>query len=136
MKLKRKDVADKFYGYHSVHNIGNVLVAKKYLDDITEYLNSFEYESDDDFVFSGRKKIIYNEIIDILDGKQNEKEPVYFVLGSLEEFICNNNFIYSSENDYNNIREKNDKYIMNGYICLEEKEYFDRLISLIKEKLS
>ena len=45
------------------------------------------------------------------------------MLGSLEEFICNNNFANISDDN----RELIDKYNEIGIICAEEKEYIDKL---------
>ncbi len=135
MELKRKDLADKFSGYHIKNNINDVESANNYLDSIIEYLNFFEYKSNDNFVFLGRKKFIYDEIVDILNGKTNVDKPIYFVLGSLDEFMCNSNFIYPSEDDYMNNREKNDKYMADGNICLEEKNCITNIINLMREKL-
>lgn len=138
-KLKRKDISDKFYGYHSTNNINDVESASRYLDNIITYLNDYTYESDNNFVMAGRKKFVYDELIEIINGIKKVEEPIYFILGSLEEFICNNNFISSGELDgkeFFELREKNDNYISKGYISLEEKEYIQKMISSIKQYLT
>lgn len=100
---------------------------------INEYLNSYKYLSDSNFVFCGRKKFVYDEIMDILNHKITEKEPLYFVLGSLEEFMGNNNFVVPSDPLWIENRNKNDEYIKTGYICLEEKEYIYSILLAIKK---
>ena len=93
--MKRSDIADKFYGYHSKNNINDPKLAINYLDQLIEFLDNYQYESDNDFIMKGNKKSIYDEIVSILDGTKKEENPIYFILGSLEEFICNNNYIPS-----------------------------------------
>ncbi len=148
-KLKRKDIAKKFYGYHSKNNINNKNAAINYLNDIINYLNNYTYESNNDFLMLGRKKFVYDEVMDILNGNKKVNDSIYFVLGSLEEFICNNNQVYASDVDkskwknekimdgknYAEIRDKNDNYIKNGYICLEEKNIIIDMINKIKSKI-
>jgi hypothetical protein len=46
--------------------------------------------------------------------------------------MSNNNFIYSSETNFAEVKDKNDDYIKNGCICLEEKNYIDNIIKAIK----
>lgn len=92
-------------------------------------MNSFEFESNENFVLCGRKKFIFDEITEILSGDKNVDNPIYFVLGSLEEFICNNNFANISDDN----RELIDKYNEIGIICAEEKEYIDKIILSIKD---
>ncbi len=100
------------------------------MEEITNYLNKYTYKSNDDFIvdlhknfdIGSRKKFVYDEIIDILNGKQKVEEPKYFILGSLEEFMCQS-FIYPrmGGKEFVDCRTKNDNYLMNGYICLEGK---------------
>lgn len=134
--LKREEIAHKFYGYHSNNNISSNDATLEYLSLIKEYLNNFRYESNNNFIMCGRKKFIYDEITEVLSGQKSEKEPLYFVLGSLEEFMSNNNSISASESNYAVVKEKNDEYIKNGYICLEEKSYIDKIIREIEEYIS
>lgn len=106
--LKRNYIA-KFYGYHSKNNINDKETATNYLSEITTYLNKYFYESNNDFVMIGRKKFVYDEVMDILDGNKKVENPIYFVLGSLEEFMCNNNFISfggMSGEDFAKMRDK------------------------------
>ena len=143
-QLKRKDLENKYYGYHIKKNINTKDEAIKYLEEITNYLNKYTYKSNNDFIvdlhknfdIGSRKKFIYDEIIDILDGKQKVEEPIYFILGSLEEFMCQN-FIYPrmGGKEFADCRTKNDNYLMNGYICLEEKNCIMEMIKVIKERI-
>lgn len=149
-KLKRNDAADKFYGYHSKNNVNSNEEILKYLEIIEEYLNSHQYESDADFIMGGRKKFIYNEMFDILDGKKKEDNPLYFVLGSLEEFISNPNQVFFEDvdkskwkdgktidgKDYAELRDRNDVYSSKGIICLEEKTYIEKIIDKIKQYIN
>lgn len=132
-KLIRKELADKFYGYHSKNKINSSDLTINYLNELQNFLKNYNYENDTDFVMEGRKKFVYDEIMDILNGTQNVNEPLYFVLGSLEEFISNNNFINPSTENYIEVREKNDRYSNKGIICLEEKKYIDNIIEEIKK---
>ena len=134
--LRRNELADKFYGYHSKNNIDSKNATLDYLNLIKEYLNDYEFKTDNNFVFCSRKKFIYDEITNVLNSSQKEKEPLYFVLGSLEEFMSNDNFINSSETNYAEVKAKNDDYIKNGYICLEEKKYIDNIIKAIEDYIS
>ena len=132
-RLTRTEIAKKFFGYHSFNKISNAEDTLNYLYMINEYLNSYKYLSDSNFVFCGRKKFVYDEIMDILNHKITEKEPLYFVLGSLEEFMGNNNFVVPSDPLWIENRNKNDEYIKTGYICLEEKEYIYSILLAIKK---
>lgn len=130
-KLTRKELANRFYGYHSKEKIDNSELAINYLNEIQNYLKNYNYDSDPDFIMVGRKKYIYDEIIDIVNGNKSVDNPLYFILGSLEEFMCVQNQIYL-ENDTKELREKNDRYSNKGIICLEEKEYINKIIEEIK----
>ncbi len=145
-KLTRKELADKFYGYHSKNKINSSDLTINYLNELQDYLNDYDYENDIDFIMGGRKKIVYDEIIDILNGNKNVDNPLYFILGSLEEFMCNQNQIYSEDvdknkwengvidgNDIKELRDKNDRYSNKGIICLEEKKYINNIIEEIKK---
>ena len=130
-QLTREELADKFYGYHSKNSINDNMKAFEYLKNIQEFLNNYKYTTDNDFILEGRKKEIYDEIVDILNVNNEVKDPIYFVLGSLEEFMSNNNFIYPSVLNYSEAREKNDRYSSKGIICFEEKEYIEDIINRI-----
>ena len=132
-RLKRTELANKFFGYHSFNKISNAEDTLDYLYMINEYLNSYKYLSDSNFVFCGRKKLVYDEIMGILSHNIIEKEPLYFVLGSLEEFMSNDNSVFSSDPLWIENRNKNDAYIKTGYICLEEKEYIYSILLAIKK---
>lgn len=141
MKLKRKEVASKYYGKHNEVNIEKEDNIINYLDELGNYLNNYEYESNPDFIFCGRKKYIYDEITEILDETKTSDNPLYFVLGSLEEFISNNNAVHISDSDmlginWNDLRDANDRYISTGVICLEEIQYIRRIMLLIKDYLA
>lgn len=133
-KLKRQELANKYYGYHNEINIGTKDNVIRYLDEINKFLDKYEYTSDSNFVFCGSKKIIHDEIIDILNGNRKEENPLYFILESLEEFMCNYNFINLKEDTI--FKNRNDEYIKSGYICLEEKKYIGDLINNIKRFLN
>ena len=79
MKLKRKEVAKMFYGQHTDINIKNKDNVINYLNKLDNYLDNYEYESNPDFVFCGRKKFIYDEIVEIINGTQLVDNPLYFV---------------------------------------------------------
>ena len=137
MKLIRNEVANKYYGKHISLNYENKENIINYLDEMNKYLDSFEYESDSDFIFCGRKKFVYEEIIEIINGKGHLDNPVYFVLGSLEELITDNNSIPMSDSqrlgmDWNDLRDANDRYIKKGFICLEEIQYIKKIIVMIE----
>ncbi len=153
-RLKRKTVADKFYGYHYKNNINDPIAANKYLDMLIDFFNKYKFKSDDNFIMAGRKKFIYDEVIEILNGIKKVDNPIYFVLGSLEEFISNPNQVYfedvdkskwkQKENgqkyidgkDLAELRAKNGLYSVKGYICLEEKQYILNFINDIKKYLN
>lgn len=140
MKLKRKEVAKMFYGKHTDINIKNKDNVINYLNKLDNYLDNYEYESNPDFVFCGRKKFIYDEIVEIINGTQLVDNPLYFVLGSLEEFISNNNDVRISDSialgmNWNDLRDINDRYISTGVLCLEELEIIRKIIKMIINKL-
>lgn len=108
---------------------------QKYLEELKKFINKYYYESNPNFVLIGRKKFIFDEIKQVLSGEQKEKDPVYFALGSLEEFISNNNTISSAAENYNINIEKNNNYMKYGFICLEEKEIINNLIEQIEKKI-
>ncbi len=89
-----------------------------------------------DFDIGSREKFLYDDVIDILHGNKKVEDPIYFILGSLEEFMCQN-VIYPrmSGEELINCRTKNDNYLMNGYICLEEKNCIMEMIEVIKERI-
>ncbi len=145
-RLKREDLANKFYGYHIKNKINSSDLAINYLNELQDYLNNYDYENDRDFIMGGRKKFVYDEIVEILNGNKSVDDPLYFVLGSLEEFMCNQNQVYAEDvdkskwkngvidgHDIKELRDKNDRYSNNGIICLEEKEYIDNIINAIKK---
>ena len=141
MKLKRKEVASKYYGKHNEINTENRDYVIYYLNEMYNFLNNYEYESNPDFIFCGRKKFIYDEIEEIMNGKKYVDNPVYFVLGSLEEFLSNNNEVHISDSDelgisWNDLRDANDRYISTGIICLEEMEIIKNIIKKNINQLS
>lgn len=135
-----QEVASKYYGKHSNINIEDIDSISNYLNKMESFLNNYEYESSSDFIFCGRKKFIYDEIMKIMNGTKSVDNPIYFVLGSLEEFLSNNNDVHISDSDeiemnWNELRDANDRYISTGVICLEEINYIRRIISLLKNGL-
>lgn len=127
-KLKRTLINDKYGSYHMKNNIKTSEFAKKYIKELTSYLNGFDYENDSDFIFEGRRKFLYDEVFKILNGEQIEKNPIYFILGNIDEFMCYPNYI--TTNISSELKKKNDDYNKKGYICKEEK---DKLIEMLNE---
>ena len=135
--LVRTSLSD-LYGYHSKNNITNEKSALEYIDNISNAFLKYSFNSDDNFILLGRKKSIYDEINEILSGTKKVDNPIYFVLGSLEEFICNNNVIYISDGEkwekgWEDLRKKNDTYSFENIICLEEKNVIEDIINKIKD---
>lgn len=145
-KLIRKDLAEKLY---KCRNSDNYTI--DFINIVEEYISKHKFESDKDFIFGGRRKILYDEFYDYLDNKEKHKlnDPVRFAIGNLEEFICNNNHIVAGDVDKSKwkdgkiidgkdiveLRNKNDRYSAAGYICLEEKEYIVEMLNRIKKEL-
>ena len=137
-KLLVRESLSELYGYHSKNNVIDEKSALEYLNNIIQTLSEYSFKSDEKFVLLGRKKIIYDEINDILNGTKKVDNPIYFVLGSLEEFIRNNNFVYMSDSEYwekgwDDLRNRNDIYSKNNIICLEEKNVIEKIINKIKD---
>lgn len=146
-RLKRKDLSNKYDYYHVKNKINDKKHALIYLDELLNYLNQFDYYDDDNFIFGGRKKYLYDEIVRIIRNEQKEKEPLYFVLGSLEEFMCNGNMLNYNDVDKSNwingkiidgkdfieLRNKDDLYTNSGYICKQEKLKIIEIIDMIKK---
>lgn len=146
-RLKRKDLSNKYDYYHVKNKINDKKQALIYLDELLNYLNQFDYYDDDNFIFGGRKKYLYDEIVRIIRNEQKEKEPLYFVLGSLEEFMCNGNMLNYNDvdkskwingkiidgKDFVELRNKDDLYTNSGYICKQEKLKIIEIIDMIKK---
>ena len=146
-RLKRKDLNNKYDYYHVKNKINDKKQALIYLDELLNYLNQFDYYDDDNFIFGGRKKYLYDEIVRIIRNEQKEKEPLYFVLGSLEEFMCNGNMLNYNDvdkskwingkiidgKDFIELRNKDDLYTNSGYICKQEKLKIIEIIDMIKK---
>ena len=149
-KLKRKDIAEKLYECHK-----NEKDTTEYINDflkiVEDFITKSRFETDEDFIFGGRKKFLYEEFYDYLNNKEKHKSenPIRFAIGNLEEFICNNNFVNAEDvdkskwidgnkidgKDIAELRDRNDKYSNKGYICLEEKEYIEKMLKRITEEL-
>lgn len=146
-RLKRKDLNNKYDYYHVKNKINDKKQALIYLNELLNYLNQFDYYDDDNFIFGGRKKYLYDEIVRIIRNEQKEKEPLYFVLGSLEEFMCNGNMLNYNDvdkskwingkiidgKDFIELRNKDDLYTNSGYICKQEKLKIIEIIDMIKK---
>ena len=144
-RLKRKDLSNKYDYYHVKNKINDKKQALIYLDELLNYLNQFDYYDDDNFIFGGRKKYLYDEIVRVIRNEQ--KEPLYFVLGSLEEFMFNGNMLNYNDvdkdkwingkiingKDFIELRNKNDLYTNSGYICKQEKLKIIEIIDMIKK---
>lgn len=146
-KLKRKDIREK------LHNINHSSedFESNFVNVIEDCISNHKFESNEDFLFCGRKKFLYDEFYEYLDNKEkHEKEnPIHFAIINLEEFICDDNFVFWQDvdkskwkdgkvidgKDFVEIRDKNDKYSASGYICLEEKEYIIKMLNRIKKEL-
>ena len=151
-KLKRKDIADKLYEYRK--NNDGKLDIKSYTNGFIEIVENFIsksiFESDNDFLMVGRKKFLFDEFNDYLDNKEKHKleNPIRFAIGNLEEFITNNNWVNISDvdkskwkenkfingKDFAELRDKNDRYSLAGYICLEEKEYIEKMLNRLRNE--
>lgn len=136
--LTRKKASNIFTKYRKNITTYSKEEVITFLNNIYIEFNKCQVSSNENFVFAGRKKIIYDELFNVLDGIQKESDPIYFALGTLQEFICDINHIYISDNNkegYAILREKNDKYSNTGYICFEELNYIYNIINKIKEYL-
>ena len=144
-KLKRKDIADKIHEYKSNNSENNNYV-NEFLNIVEDYISKSMFEYDDDFIFGGRKKFLYDEFNNCLDNVSNQfDESIFRAISNIEEFICSNNygtFIESTDNSKSIdgktialLREKNDRYSSKGYICLQEKEYIEMMVSKLKDLL-
>ena len=129
MVLKKDVLASKYYGFHTKVNIGTTSNVINYLEELINYINSYEFNSDANFVLCVRKKYVVDEIKSIINKDEINYDTVYFLLGSLEEFMCNNNHISMGEYEsktFTELRDKNDEYIKTGLICKEEKECIEK----------
>ena len=138
MKLKRKILSDKYYGHHTKVNVGTKENVLRYLEEISNFLHKYEFESDQNFIFCGRKKYIIDEIDNIINKDEISYDTICFILGLLEEFMCSNNHIAMGEYDsitFTELRDKNDEYVNTGIICKEEKECIEEVVQKIKKYL-
>ena len=56
-------------------------------------------------------------------------------------FILNANFVYFKDGDawekgWNDLRERNDNYTKKGYICLQEKEYIEKMMDRLYKEIN
>ena len=126
--MERNSLSE-LYGYHSKNNINDKNSTLEYVNKINSMLSNYSFDSDENFVLLGRKKIIYDEICEILNGTKTVDNPLYFVLGSLEEFICNNNFVYMSDSEHwekgwEDLRNRNDVYSQKKCNLFRRKKYY------------
>lgn len=153
-RLKRKDIASKLYDYrnNNKENKDDKTYTDGFLKVIEDYFSKSKFDSDKDFIMTGRKKFLFDEFYDYLDHKENHKfdNPIRFAIGNLEEFICNNNWVNFSDvdkskwkdgniidgKDFAELRDINDRYSAKGYICLEEKEYIDKMMTRLNEEIN
>ena len=131
----------ELYGYHLKNNISDEKSTLDYLNRIHSIISNYEFVSDENFVLLGRKKFIYDEIKEILNGTKEVNNPLSFVLGSLEEFICNNNFVYMHDSEnwekgWEDLRNRNDIYSRKNIISLEERNIIEDIINKIKNYIS
>ena len=144
-KLKRNDIADRIYEYKSNNSENNNYV-NEFLNIVEDYISKSMFEYDDDFIFGGRKKFLYDEFNNSLNNISNQNdESIFRAISNIDEFICSNNygtFIESTDNSKSIdgktialLREKNDRYSSKGYICLQEKEYIEMMVSKLKDLL-
>ena len=138
--LKRKELRDKYVYYYEKNDISDNEHILIFLEGILKYLEEFEYEYDENFVFCGRKKFLYEEIIRIVNGEQKENDPIHFMLGSLNEFMRDDNFVSFGEEEagigFVELRDKNDLYSKEGVICKQEKTKIEEIINIIKEYIN
>lgn len=138
--LKRKELRDKYVYYYEKNDISDNEHILMFLEGILKYLEEFEYEYDENFVFCGRKRFLYDEIIKIVNGEQKENDPVHFMLGSLNEFMRDDNFVSFGEEEagigFVELRNKNDLYSKKGIICKQEKIKIEEIINIIKRYIN
>lgn len=126
-KLKRDKIAQKLCNGKRGDND-----AVEFIDIVDKFFSSSIFESDNDFVIGARKSSIYNEVLEVLEKKKKVEDPLYFAVGSAQEFICNQNDVDRKSNNFVELRDKNDRYSNKGYICLEEKNYIEDMVNAIK----
>lgn len=136
-RLKRKDIREKLLSIN--HSSEDFEI--NFVDIVDDYISNHDFKSDEDFLFCGRKKFLYDEFYEYLDNKEKhiKENPIRFAIINLEEFICYGNFGFLQDvdksKDFVEIRDRNDKYSATGYICLEEKEYIVEMLNRIKQEL-
>lgn len=144
-KVKRNDIAKQIFECKE-NNSQNDYYVEELLGIIEKIISVSNFESDEDFVFGGRKKFLYEEFNNYLDNTSSKSdESLFLAINNLEEFICNNNygsFIELANNSnmvdgkiIEKLRERNDKYSSKGYICLQEKEYIEQMINKLKDTI-
>lgn len=147
-RLKRKDIREKILNIN--HSSEDFEI--NFVSVVDDYISNHDFKSDEDFLFCGRKKFLYDEFYEYLDNKEKhiKENPIRFAIINLEEFICDDNFIsltmdidkryWKNEEKLDGsvvakLRDRNDKYSATGYICLEEKEYIVEMLNRIKQEL-
>lgn len=128
-KLNRNVIREKLYNIN--HNSEDY--ENNFISIVDYYFSNYKFESNENFLFSGRKKFLYDEFYEYLNNKEKYKNenPIRFAITNLEEFISNDNFVA----DNSELRDKNDNYSASGYICLEEKEIIIKMLDRIKKEL-
>lgn len=138
-RLKRKDIREKLLSIN--HSSEDFEI--NFVDIVEDCISNHDFKSDENFLFCGRKKFLYDEFYEYLDNKEKhiKENPIRFAIINLEEFICDDNFVFGEDvkvidgKDFVEIRNKNDKYSASGYICLEEKEYIAKMLNRIKKEM-
>ena len=138
-RLKRKDIREKLLSIN--HSSEDFEI--NFVDIVEDCISNRDFKSDENFLFCGRKKFLYDEFYEYLDNKEKhiKENPIRFAIINLEEFICDDNFVFGEDvkvidgKDFVEIRNKNDKYSASGYICLEEKEYIAKMLNRIKKEM-
>ena len=147
-RLKRKDIREKILSIN--HSSEDFEI--NFVSVVDDYISNHDFKSDEDFLFCGRKKFLYDEFYEYLDNKEKhiKENPIRFAIINLEEFICDDNFIsltmdidkryWKNEEKLDGsvvakLRDRNDKYSASGYICLEEKEYIVEMLNRIKKEM-
>ena len=141
-KLKREIIAKKLWNIQK-SNYDTDKYVKEFLKIIKSYFDDSIFEPDEDFVFCGRKKFLYDEFNEYLDDNLDYKvdNQIRLATGNLFEFILNSNFVYFKDGDawekgWNDLRERNDNYTKKGYICLQEKEYIEKMMDRLYKEMN
>ena len=126
-------VTEEFYNQGvSIETIKKVLdTDNEYLELMEKIINKSKFIKDENYLYGGRRKFLYEEFLLYVELKQYKK-----AFKNLIELTLKNINGYNNESSEQEKYEKIDKeYINSGIISLEEKDLIINMINTLKQSI-